>query len=78
VIYSLGNEYYQEPLCAFNNMTRKNNGTYVEDGSHSSSQFYVFVGVIVFLYSLAALIFYVFFDEQYRKNNTWSIVVSQG
>jgi len=39
------------------------------DGSESSAQFYVFVGVIVFLYCLATLGLYVFFDEFYRRNS---------
>ncbi|KAK7101974.1 synaptophysin-like isoform X2 [Littorina saxatilis] len=38
-------------------------------GAQSSSQFYVFVGVIVMLYCMAALVLYIFFDELYRKNN---------
>ncbi|XP_076448378.1 synaptophysin-like isoform X2 [Babylonia areolata] len=38
-------------------------------GAKSSAEFYVFVGVIVMLYSLAALVLYIFFDDLYRKNN---------
>ncbi|KAL8587146.1 hypothetical protein ACOMHN_026114 [Nucella lapillus] len=38
-------------------------------GAKSSAEFYVFVGVIVMLYCLAALVLYIFFDELYRKNN---------
>ena len=41
-----------------------------------SAQFYVFVGVIVFLYCLAALVLYLFFDEQYKKHNYITIAVS--
>lgn len=42
-------------------------------GSQSPSQFYVFVGVIVFLYCLAALVLYIFCDEYYRKHNACTI-----
>ena len=38
-------------------------------GASGSAQFYVFVGVMVFLYCLAALIMYIFFDQTYRKHN---------
>lgn len=40
-----------------------------ESGSVSSSQFFVAVGVLAFLYSLAAIVLYVFFDDLYRKEN---------
>lgn len=45
-------------------------------GSKSSAEFYVFVGVIVFLYCLAALVVYIVFDDTYRKNNRIVIAVS--
>ncbi|XP_046327238.2 synaptophysin-like protein 2 isoform X2 [Haliotis rufescens] len=38
------------------------------------AQFYVFVGVIAFLYCIGALILYIFFDDLYRKNNRLVIV----
>ena len=41
----------------------------------SSPQFYVFVGVMAFLYSLAALILYIKFDDLYRGNDLVPIVV---
>ena len=40
------------------------------------SQFYVFVGVVCFLYCLGAIILYVFFDDTYRKNDRIPIIVS--
>ncbi|XP_055883173.1 synaptophysin-like isoform X2 [Biomphalaria glabrata] len=43
-------------------------------GSKSSAEFYVFVGVIVFLYCLAALVLYIFFDDLYRRNTRLVIV----
>ncbi|BFZ10644.1 hypothetical protein BsWGS_13683 [Bradybaena similaris] len=36
-------------------------------GSQSSAEFYVFVGVIVFLYCLTSLVFYIVFDTLYRR-----------
>ena len=33
----------------------------------SASQFYVFVGVMAFLFGLASLVLYLFFDEKYRQ-----------
>ena len=45
-------------------------------GSRSAAEFYVFVGVIVFLYCLAALVMYVFCDDFYRKHNACTVGVS--
>jgi hypothetical protein len=42
------------------------------EGAKSSAEFYVFVGVIVFLYCLAALVLYLLFDEVYRSNTNIS------
>jgi chromate transport protein ChrA len=46
------------------------------EGAKSSAEFYVFVGVIVFLYCLAALVLYLLFDEVYRSNTNISTAVS--
>ena len=58
------------------------NATSTEDASMngnygSAAEFYVFVGVMAFLYSIAALILYVFFDEKYRKFDVIPIAVSE-
>ncbi|XP_046565982.1 synaptophysin-like [Haliotis rubra] len=49
------------------------NGTsipyYLGQSETTQAQFYVFVGVIAFLYCIGALILYIFFDDLYRKNN---------
>ncbi|XP_052780378.1 synaptophysin-like [Mya arenaria] len=42
-------------------------------GAGGSSQFYVFVGVMVFLYCMAALVLYIMFDQTYRKHNACTI-----
>jgi hypothetical protein len=47
-------------VCDNHNMSMRNDFTH-------PSQFYVFVGVMAFLYSLSALILYVFADDKYRQ-----------
>lgn len=48
------------------------------DGDFSSaSQFFVTVGVFAFLYSLLATIVYVFYQNNYLKNNRGPLVVSE-
>ena len=47
-----------------------------QGAAKSSAEFYVFVGVIVMLYSLAALVLYIFFDDLYRKNTRIVVAVS--
>jgi|SRR6218665_3807049 len=42
----------------------------------SSAEFYVFVGVMAFLYALGVLVLYVFWDELYQHNERVPIVVS--
>ncbi|OWF41540.1 synaptophysin-like protein 1 [Mizuhopecten yessoensis] len=71
--FRIEDQTYQMPLCQ--NKTKPIDVTFAPyvGGSASSAEFYVFVGVIVFLYCMAALILYIFFDEQYRKNNLYSI-----
>ncbi|XP_052079928.1 synaptophysin-like [Mytilus californianus] len=64
--YDLHNEYFMWPLC-----TRSSGGPgqmALLEGAKSSAEFYVFVGVFVFLYCLAALVLYLLFDELYRSN----------
>ncbi|KAK3800687.1 hypothetical protein RRG08_003093 [Elysia crispata] len=63
--YDLESECFETPVC---NAT-KTGQFCLRSGSQSSAQFYVFVGVIVFLYCLAALVLYIFFDDLYRKNS---------
>lgn len=44
---------------------------------NSQSQFYVFVGVMAFLYCIATLILYVWFDDKFRNIEKIPIVVSK-
>ena len=43
---------------------------------NSGPQFYVFVGVMAFLYSMATLVLYVFFDDKWRNIEMIPIVVN--
>lgn len=46
-------------------------------GNYSSAaEFFVFVGVMAFLYALAATVVYVIWDENYQQNDKLPIVVS--
>ncbi|XP_034304911.2 synaptoporin isoform X2 [Magallana gigas] len=71
--FDIQNSYFTTPLC---NRTSNPDGTkvYLLEGSRSSAEFYVFFGVMVFLYCIAALVVYLFFEELYRRSNVWSIV----
>ncbi|XP_063397819.1 synaptophysin-like isoform X2 [Mytilus trossulus] len=64
--YDLHNEYFMVPLCS----TPAGGPSQLPllEGAKSSAEFYVFVGVFVFLYCLAALALYLLFDEVYRSN----------
>lgn len=59
------------PMCDSNIVPNVASFTY---SGKSSSEFYVFIGVMAFLYCLAALVVYVFFDEVYRKNTRLTII----
>ncbi|CAG5134027.1 unnamed protein product, partial [Candidula unifasciata] len=71
VHYSYGYPYDLEdiciptPICSPN----KTDNFCLLAGAKSSAEFYVFVGVIVFLYCIGALVLYIVFDDSYRKNN---------
>ena len=59
-----------------------NNGSTSKEMTHpygdfsSSAEFYVFIGVMAFLYSIAALVLYIFFDDMYRSNTRLPVIVS--
>jgi len=40
----------------------------------SSAEFYVFIGVMAFLYSIGALVLYIFFDDMYRGNTRIPVI----
>jgi len=42
----------------------------------AASQFYVFVGVMAFLYCIGIVLFYVFGDDKYRNFEIIPIIVS--
>lgn len=66
--YDLHSEKFMVPLCK----SDTKHDMYLLEGAKSSAEFYVFVGVFVFLYCLAALIMYLLFDEVYRSNTNIS------
>ncbi|PAA62337.1 hypothetical protein BOX15_Mlig018310g1 [Macrostomum lignano] len=58
------------PFCTDALTTLAPSGDYYPYGSYSSSaQFYVFVGVMAFLYTIGITVLYVFFDNVYRDND---------
>lgn len=61
--FDLHSETFGVPLCE-----KPTENIALIEGAKSSAEFYVFVGVFVFLYCLAALILYLMFDEVYRSN----------
>lgn len=42
----------------------------------SSAEFFVTIAVFAFLYSLAATVVYIFFQNKYRENNRGPLIVS--
>lgn len=42
----------------------------------SSAEFFVTIAVFAFLYSLAAIVVYIFMQDKYRENNKGPMVVS--
>ncbi|KAH9512937.1 hypothetical protein Btru_037108 [Bulinus truncatus] len=71
--FSYSYPYDLESVC-FKPCEDDKNPICLLSGSKSSAEFYVFVGVIVFLYCLAALVIYIFFDDLYRRNTRLVIV----
>jgi hypothetical protein len=73
--YKLDDTCFDSPIC---DSTKKLNitesTTCVYGNYKSSAEFYVFVGVMAFLYALAALALYVFWDEQYQNNDNVPVV----
>ena len=65
VCFSLESVCIKSPVC---DKTAKKTDVCLLSGSKSAAEFYVFVGVIVMLYCIAALVLYIFFDDLYRKN----------
>ncbi len=60
------------PVC---NKTQEQKPAYLFGDYSSSSQFFVFVGVMAFLFSLASIIVYAFYDEMYMATDLWPKVV---
>ncbi|XP_014767924.1 synaptophysin isoform X1 [Octopus bimaculoides] len=63
------NMHAEIPLCSDSKTTES-----IYYSVKSSCEFYVFIGVMAFLYCLAALVIYIYFDEVYRKNTRLTII----
>ncbi|XP_061187483.1 synaptophysin-like [Saccostrea echinata] len=72
--FELEKEYFTTPFCNRSSSGVNVSTVYLLQGSRSSAEFYVFFGVMVFLYCMAALVVYLFFEELYRRSNVWAIV----
>jgi len=75
--YRINENTFTVPFCP-NNGTEPSEEHPYGDFS-SSAQFYVFIGVMTFLYSLAAIGLYVFYDDMYQSNEkipTYDFIIS--
>ncbi|XP_062607796.1 synaptophysin-like [Saccostrea cucullata] len=72
--FDLEKEYFTTPFCNRSSDGSNVTTVFLLEGSKSSAEFYVFFGVMVFLYCMAALVVYLFFEELYRRSNVWAIV----
>lgn len=75
IFFSLKTVSYKIPACA--NSSTPQEDYYLCCDLKSSPQFYVFVGVMAFLYSLAAMVIYIKFDDLYRGNDLVPMGVSK-
>lgn len=66
---------YTFPVCPDTVLEKKTQISPVYGNYNSSSQFYVFVGVIAMLYAILALAFYVVADSLYRSNQLFPKLV---
>ncbi|CAG5117220.1 unnamed protein product, partial [Candidula unifasciata] len=64
--YDLTKVCFSQPVCGAGTKNATDSFCLLA-GAQSAAQFYVFVGVIVFLYCLTSLVFYIVFDTLYRR-----------
>lgn len=74
--YRLEDTFHPTPFCESTKKLHPNEtGEIRLYGNYSSSaQFYVFIGVMAFLYSLAAVVLYVIWDDRYQQNENLPII----
>ena len=65
--------HFKAPLCE----AKREEIIFLDGDFSSASQFFLTVGVFAFLYSLLATIVYVFYQNNYLKNNRGPLVVSE-
>lgn len=70
--FRLHQVYFDAPTCKGGNSDR----LFLVGDYSSSAEFFVTIGVFAFLYSTAALSFYVFFFDKYKENNKGPLIVS--
>ena len=71
-LFRLYEEKFQVNQCGNNTATTR----HLYGDYSAASQFYVFVGVMAFLYCIAIVVFYVFGDDKYRNFEMIPIIVS--
>lgn len=73
--YRLQETTFPTPICDSTKKHTNDTGVVSLYGDYSSAaQFFVFVGVMAFLYALAATVVYVIWDENYQQNDKLPIV----
>lgn len=68
--YRLEDTTFAAPVCELNG----NHTIHLYGNYSSSAEFYVFIGVMAFLYALAAIFLYVVWDERYQQNEKLPII----
>ncbi|KAL4646272.1 synaptophysin-like [Arapaima gigas] len=68
--FRLHQVYFDAPTCK----SRISERLFLVGDYSSSAEFFVTIGVFAFLYSMAALVVYIFFFEKYRENNKGPLI----
>ncbi|KPP63024.1 synaptophysin-like [Scleropages formosus] len=68
--FRLHQVYFDAPTCKNGKPER----LFLVGDYSSSAEFFVTIGVFAFLYSMAALVVYIFFFEKYRENNKGPLI----
>lgn len=71
--HRLHQEYFDAPTCRGG----ATNKIFLIGDYSSSAEFFVTIAVFAFLYSLGALLTYIFLQTKYRENNKGPMIVSQ-
>ncbi|XP_069499819.1 synaptoporin isoform X2 [Ambystoma mexicanum] len=74
VAFSYPFRLYQEVFTAPTCEGKRRETLYLIGDSSSSAEFFVTIAVFAFLYSLAATVVYIFFQNKYRENNRGPLI----